>query len=102
MDPQISAGIRNLLIFFGGVIATKFGLDGSTVPTIVGVIMSIGGIIWSALGHTTKATIAAAAALPEVQHILTSSAIAHGETFKDDPKVVTPTDIGAPGTVIIK
>jgi len=102
MDTQISAAIRNILIFAGGMIATKFGLDGSVVPTIVGVLMSIGGAVWSAFGHTTQAKIAAVAALPEVKAVLTTLEIAHGPRFKDDTKVVTPSDIGVSSTVVIR
>lgn len=101
MDAQVSAAIRNLLIFFGGVIATKFGIDGSYVPTIVGVVMSVIGGVWSALGHTTQAKIAAVAAMPEVKAVLTIPEIAHGPRFKEDSKVVTPSDIGVPSTVVI-
>ena len=64
--------------------------------------MSIGGTIWSAFGHTTKATIAAAASLPEVHAVLTSMAIATSPAFKDNDKVITPLDVGVPSTVVIK
>lgn len=99
MNPQISAVLRNILIAGGGAVAMKFGLSADMVPTVVGIIMSLGGAAWSAWGHSRNSVIASAAALPEVRAILTSSEIANSSQFANDNKVVTPTQAGTAGLV---
>lgn len=89
LDAQVMALIRNLLISGGTALAVKYGLDSSMVPTIAGAIITGTGFIWSAWGHTRNSTIASAAALPEVQAVVASPAVADSVQFMNDDKVIT-------------
>ena len=88
MDSQISAVIRNGLIFAGGFAVSKGYVDNTTMISIVGALMSLGGAAWSAWGHRTNGVIAAAAALPEVQRVVTLPSIADSPKFAADTKVI--------------
>jgi hypothetical protein len=76
VEAQITAAIRNALIFGGGYFVSKGWVDNTTLLSIVGGVMSAGGAAWSAWGHTKTSVIASAAALPDVQKIVTTPAIA--------------------------
>jgi hypothetical protein len=88
MDSQISAAIRNLLIFAGGTLVSTGYVDNATLVSVVGGIVSLGGAAWSAWGHKTTNVIAAAASLPEVQKIVTTAAIADSAKFATNNRVV--------------
>jgi hypothetical protein len=88
MDSQVSAAIRNLLIFAGGTLVSTGYVDNATLVSVVGGIVSLGGAAWSAWGHKTTNVIAAAASLPEVQKIVTTAAIADSAKFATNNRVV--------------
>ena len=88
VSPQITAMIRNVLIFGGGFVVSKGYVDNTTMISVVGGLMSLGGAAWSAWGHRTSGVIAAAAALPDVQKIVTTSAIADSPKFSANNRVV--------------
>jgi hypothetical protein len=88
MDSQISAAIRNLLIFAGGTLVSTGYVDNATLVSVVGGIVSLGGAAWSAWGHKTTNVIAAASSLPEVQKIVTTAAIADSPKFATNNRVV--------------
>jgi hypothetical protein len=88
MEPQISAAIRNIMIFAGGTLVTKGYVDNATLISVVGGIVSLGGAVWSAWGHKTTSVIAAAASLPEVQKVVTTPAIADSPKFSANNRVV--------------
>jgi hypothetical protein len=88
INPQITAMIRNVLIFGGGVVVSKGWVDNTTMIAIVGGVMSLGGAAWSAWGHSKSSIIAAAASLPEVQKVVTTSAIADSPKFAANNRVV--------------
>jgi hypothetical protein len=88
MDSQVSAAIRNLLIFAGGTLVSTGYVDNATLVSVVGGIVSLGGAAWSAWGHKTTNVIAAAASLPEVQKVVTTAAIADSPKFAANNRVV--------------
>jgi hypothetical protein len=89
ISPQVTAVIRNVLIFAGGIAVSKGWLDNTTMVAVVGGVISIGGAAWSAFGHTKPSIIAAAAALPEVQKVVTTTAIADSPQFAANNRVVS-------------
>jgi len=89
MNPQVSATIRSILLAFGGAAVSKGVIDQNTLVSIVGGAVSAISYGWSLWNHTTTGTIAAAAALPEVQKIIAPSSISDSPTFAANPKVVS-------------
>jgi hypothetical protein len=89
VEAQITAAIRNALIFGGGYFVSKGWVDNTTLVSIVGGVMSVGGAAWSAWGHTKTSIIASAADLPDVSKIVTIPAIADSPKFAMNPTVVS-------------
>lgn len=46
-EQVITAIVRHLLTLFGGVMAARYGIDGSTVDAIVGGAAAAAGVGWS-------------------------------------------------------
>ncbi len=82
---QVKSLIRTLIATFGGTIAGFFAAKGwftidqtlsvLNSPVFLGLIMSVGGVIWGQLGHTSSGIVAAANALPAVQGVITTPTV---------------------------
>lgn len=92
-----SSFVTSALVMLAGVVVgylVKSGIisqaDAATVSSaIVAILGGVGLAAYKALSHTRAAKIAAAAALPEVSRIVTTSAIANSATFATDRTVVS-------------
>ncbi|KAA0685987.1 hypothetical protein DTW90_34435 [Neorhizobium sp. P12A] len=78
-QQQILSLVRMLLMAIGSILATYGVIDSTAVSadvdvimTAVGGVIAAGGIVWGIWQNTHKNTIAAAAALPKVQTIVTT------------------------------
>lgn len=89
MNPQVSATLRSILLALGGAAVSKGVIDQSTLISIVGGAISAISYGWSLWGHSKTSIISAAASLPEVQKIVTTTAIAESAQFAANPTVVS-------------
>jgi hypothetical protein len=89
MNPQLAATLRSILLALGGAAVSKGVIDQNTLVGLVGGAVSALSYGWSLWTHSTTGTIAAAAALPVVSKIVTTSAIADSSTFAANPTVVS-------------
>ncbi len=89
VNPQIMATIRSVLLGAGGLVVGKGWVDSSTMTSIIGVVMFAVPYAWSLWGHRQAGIIEAAAALPGVHKIVTTSAIANSSTFATNSTVVS-------------
>lgn len=89
MNPQVLSALRSTLIFVGGIAASKGWVDNATMMTIVGSITAVAPAAWSLWSHRQAGVIAAAAASPVVQQIMTTPEIANSPTFIANPTVVS-------------
>lgn len=90
MNEQALSALRSALIFAGGAAVTMGWTDSATVTSITGAVLAIAPAAWSLWRHRQAGTIAAAAALPDVHKIVTTSAIAESPEFAANPVVVGP------------
>lgn len=71
MDKDtVLSGIRHLLTFAAGFLASKFNLDGETVNTIIAGIVALFSAFWSVYTATKKSSTVAAA-----QTVLASASV---------------------------
>ena len=89
MNPQVSQTLRGILLSLGASAVTKGIISQDMLVSLVGVAVAATSYGWSWFAHTTTGTIAAAAALPMVSKIVTTSAIAESPTFASNPTVVS-------------
>jgi len=106
---QIMGQIRHILSGLGAVAVTLGIMSAGAVEawtqvivSIVGAALLLGGLIWSLFAHTNASTVAAAAAIPEVQKIETVNS-PEGRALKasvPDSRevVVAPAGTGQPVT----
>ena len=89
MNPQVLATFRSIMLALGGAAVSKGVVDESTMTSLVGGVIAAASFGWSLWGHSTNSIIAAAASLPEVQKVVTTSAIADSPKFAGNNRVVT-------------
>jgi hypothetical protein len=88
MNPQISATVRSILLALGGAAVSRGIVDESTMTSVVGGAIAAASFGWSLWGHSKTSIIAAAASLPEVQKVVTTSEIADSPKFAANDRVV--------------
>lgn len=54
MNITILGLIRHILTFAGGIFASKGYIDGSEVEGVVGAVVTLVGVVWSALAKSDK------------------------------------------------
>lgn len=94
-QEQVMAVVRMLLTTFGSILATKGVVDATQVTTgvdimmtAIGSLMAAGTLAWSLWAKTHANTLNTAAALPNVQKIITTSQVAADAAPSD--KVIGP------------
>ena len=66
---QISGFLRHVLTFLGGFVVAKGWISPDMLPEVIGAIMTVGGLVWSFVTKTRKATVVKAAAFVNVPSI---------------------------------
>jgi len=97
-QDQILSIVRSLLVMFGTSLVTKGFMNSDQLNTVVGVLLPVIGalmtaapVVWGIWRNTHKNTLAAAAALPKVQTIITTDQVTADKVPND--KVVGPDQI---------
>ena len=55
MNKEIALGLtRHILTAAGGAMAASYGLDGATLETVVGALVTLIGFAWSVLDKKAK------------------------------------------------
>lgn len=86
MNEQVLSFVRTLVQTGAGVLAAKGWIDSSGEQIIIAFVMWLIPTVWGLYVRRKAGLVAAAAALPEVQEIVTTPAIA---AKVDDPSVVS-------------
>lgn len=74
---QITNTLSPIVAFIAGILAAKFAwFDAATWSAILMGVVGLGATIWSAISTRNKAVISQAAALPEVNKVVTDAATA--------------------------